>query len=109
MFALKQFTYLFPEYRNKKATILEVSESDSITVDEKYKITEWLKAHYTNIEFAVLQGEAMDELFGYLLNKKNVFVVMGSYGRSMLSTLLKPSKAKLVLRAISLPVFIAHY
>jgi len=109
MFALKQFTYLFPEYRNKKASVLEVSESGSATVDEKYKVTEWLKAHYTNIEFTVLQGEAMDELFGYLLNKKNIFVVMGSYGRSMLSTLLKPSKAQLVLKATSLPVFIAHY
>jgi nucleotide-binding universal stress UspA family protein len=109
MFALKQFTYLFPEYRNKKATVLEINKSGSATVVEKYKITEWVKAHYTNIGFAVLLGEPMDELFGYMLNKKNIFVVMGSYGRSMLSNIVRPSKAERVLRAISLPVFIAHY
>ncbi len=109
MFALRQFTYLFPEYRNKKATVLEVSESGSTKVEEQDKITEWLNAHYTNTEFVVLPGEAKDEIFSYLLNKKNIFLVMGSYGRSMLSNLFKPSSVKRVMRVLSLPVFIAHY
>jgi len=109
MIALRQFTYLFPEYRNKKATVLEVSESGSTKVEEKDKVTEWLNAHYTNTEFVILPGEAKDEIFSYLLNKKNIFLVMGSYGRSMLSNLFKPSSAKRVMRVLSLPVFIAHY
>jgi hypothetical protein len=109
MIAIRQFTYLFPEYRNKKATVLEVSGSGSTKVEEKDKITEWLNAHYTNTEFVVLPGEARDEIFSYLLNKKDIFLVMGSYGRSMLSNMFKPSSAKLVMRALSLPVFVAHY
>jgi len=51
MFAMKQFTYLFPEYRNKKVIVLEVNKRVSITVDEKAKITEWMRMHYANTNF----------------------------------------------------------
>jgi nucleotide-binding universal stress UspA family protein len=56
----------------------------------------------------VLKGDASDELFGFLIDWKNAIVVLGGYGRGILSRFLKPSHASLVLRTINLPIFIAH-
>ena len=53
-------------------------------------------------------GAVADQLFGYLIEKKNAIVVMGAYGRSMLSRFFKPSQARLIIRTINLPIFIAH-
>jgi nucleotide-binding universal stress UspA family protein len=109
VFAIRQFTYLFPALADKRITILQVNEKDNATVIEKEKIGELLQMHYSAIGFKVLQGKASNELFGYLLGKKNVFVVMGAFGRSMLSDFFKHSTAELVIKTINLPVFIAHH
>ena len=43
MLAVKQFTLAVSGYRNKKAPVLEVNKRGSITIDEKAKITEWMR------------------------------------------------------------------
>jgi hypothetical protein len=108
VFAIKQFTYLFPMFRSKKAIVVNVSKEKMSAIEEQYKMKEWLSAHYQDPEFVVLTGDASDELFGYLLEKKNAIVVLGAYGRGILSRYLKPSHANLLLRTINLPIFIAH-
>jgi nucleotide-binding universal stress UspA family protein len=109
VFAIKQFTYLFPELTDKKMTILQVNEKEENPVIEKDRVRELLQMHYSSIGFQLLHGNAANELFGYLLGKKNVFVVMGAFGRSMLSGFFKHSTAELVVKTINLPVFIAHH
>jgi hypothetical protein len=109
VFAIKQFTYLFPELTDKKAIVLQVNEDVDMPLTEKEKIAELLKVHYSRIGFQVLQGNAKDELYNYLLDKKNTLVVMGAFGRSWLSNIIKPSSASLLLERISLPIFIAHH
>jgi hypothetical protein len=108
VFAIKQFTYLFPEFKHKKAVVVNVRNGDETAIDEQYKMKEWLSAHYEDVEFVVLKGDASDELFGYLLDRTNAIVVLGAYGRGILSRFLKPSHASLLLRTINLPIFIAH-
>jgi len=108
VFAIKQFTYLLPELADKRVTILHVNEDDDKTVIEKDKVGELLQMHYSAIGFKTLHGNASNELFEYLLGKKNVFVVMGAFGRSMLSGFFRHSTAELVVKTINLPVFIAH-
>jgi nucleotide-binding universal stress UspA family protein len=108
VFAIKQFTYLFPEFKHKKAVVVNVRGGDDAAIEEQYKMKEWLSAHYEDVEFVVLKGDASDELFGYLLDRKNAIVVLGAYGRGILSRFLKPSHARLLLRTINLPIFIAH-
>jgi nucleotide-binding universal stress UspA family protein len=108
VFAIKQFTYLFPEFKQKKAVVVNVRNGEEVAIEEQYKMKEWLSAHYEEVEFAVLKGDASDELFGYLLERKNAIVVLGAYGRGILSRFLKPSHASLLLRTINLPIFIAH-
>jgi nucleotide-binding universal stress UspA family protein len=108
VFAIKQFTYLFPEFKRKRAVIVDVRKGDEKAIEEQYKMKEWLSAHYLEVDFVLLEGDPSDELFGYLLDRQNAIVVLGAYGRGILSRFLKPSHASLLLRTINLPIFIAH-
>lgn len=109
VWAIKQFTYLFPELKQKKAMIVSVKEKDDGAIEEQYKMKEWLRQHYSNVEVKVLTGDPSDELFGYLIDKKNAIVVIGAYGRSWLSRLLKPSQARIIVKTVNLPLFITHH
>lgn len=105
--AIKQFTYLFPQLSSIKITVLHVVPPGSTAVENK-KIAGWLKLHYADVAEEVLEGEPSDELFGTFLTKRNKFIVMGSFGRTLFSLALKPSTASLLLKTVNLPLFIAH-
>jgi nucleotide-binding universal stress UspA family protein len=109
VFAIKQFTYLFPALSDKKAIVVNVRNTETNAIEQQFKMKEWLKAHYQEVEFVVLKGDPSDEIFGYLIEKKNAMVVMGAFGRPMLSRFFKPSHAQLIVKTINLPVFIAHH
>jgi nucleotide-binding universal stress UspA family protein len=109
VFAIKQFGYLFPELRQKKAILVSVKENGDNAIEEQYKMKEWLKTHYREVELVVLNGDPSNELFGYLIEKKNAIVIMGAYGRGMLSRFFKPSHARLIVKTINLPIFISHF
>ncbi|MBP7558286.1 MAG: universal stress protein [Chitinophagaceae bacterium] len=108
VFAMKQFTYLFPQLHNKKVTILQVSETGQWLDEDKYIFSEWLKDHYTDLHFEALKGDTDTTLLDYLLRRKHVFLVMGAYGRNNLSQVLKHSRARLLIATVNLPIFIAH-
>jgi len=108
VYAIKQFTALFPGLANKPVHVVNVRHDENGAIEDQFKMKEWLKAHYEKVDFVLLKGEASDELFGYLLNKKGAIVVMGAYGRSVVSRFFKPSQARLVVKTINLPIFIAH-
>lgn len=108
VFAIKQFTYLFPEFSDKKAVVLQVNKDDDIPVTEQAQLGKWLRVHYSSIGFQVLQGKATEELFAYLYDRQHTIVVMGAYGRNGLSELIKPATASPLLKTINLPFFITH-
>ncbi|HEX4850121.1 MAG TPA: universal stress protein [Puia sp.] len=107
-FAFKQFVHLFPSLQSKKLTVLQVDKKSIQPFKEGEKISELLRAHFSSVRFEHLQGKPANELFGYLLGKQNLFVVMGAYGRGILSNLFAQSTADLVVKTINLPLFIAH-
>lgn len=108
IFAMKQFSYLLPQLADFRLTILQVSEETPAPLIEKKKLIEFLQMHYSAIGFRILEGKASDELFKFLHDKKNLFVVMGAYGRKNLANFFKHSTADLLLKAVNLPIFIAH-
>ncbi|MBO9201571.1 MULTISPECIES: universal stress protein [Niastella] len=109
VFAIKQFTYLFPELTDKNITILQVNEKDNQPIVESERVGELLQMHYSAIGYHRLSGNIGNELYSYLHGKQNVFVVMGAFGRSMISDFFKQSTAELIVETINLPVFIAHH
>lgn len=109
VYAIKQFTYLFPEFMGKKITVVQVNENGENLFAGKDQIGDLLQLHYSGIGYQLLHGRAADALFSYLLGKKNIFVVMGAFGRSMISGFFKHSTAELIIKTVNLPVFIAHH
>ena len=109
IFAIKQFDYLLPELRNRQTVLLEVNKGNETAGADREKLKKWLVQHNANIRFETLNGEAKDELFSYLLPKKNAFIVMGAFGRGLVSTLFRKSTAERIIKTTSLPVFITHH
>jgi hypothetical protein len=108
VFAIKQFTYLFPELDEEKITVMQVNSKEEMPVAEREKIGDLVKMHFSSIGFRILEGQADEELFKYLTGKKNILVVMGAFGRGFISNLFRKSTAELIVKAVNLPVFIAH-
>lgn len=111
LFAIKQFTYLFPQYHSVKVKVLELGSRKELEEDEgQTKTISWLKAHYSHVDFQIFEGESKkDDLFTWFLNKKDLFIVMGAFGRPLLSNLFRRSASELVIKTIDLPLFIAHH
>lgn len=108
VFAIKEFTHLFPELNNKSISLIQVDQNNGQLFKENDKIIALLKSHYSNVIFVHLLGNPPNELFNYLLGKRDMFVVMGAYGRNMISNIFRRSTAELSLETINLPFFIAH-
>jgi hypothetical protein len=106
-FAVKQFSYLFPELDELKLTMLHVIENEN-EIQIK-KLSNWLSAHYNCADFKTMTGQARSELYKYLFNRKKTLVIMGAYGRNSLSTLLSSSTADSLLETLDLPFFFAHH
>jgi hypothetical protein len=110
VFAFKQFTYLMPQFKAVKVRVLEVNRKEKEEFNEAdRKIMEWVRANYPNVCYYSLAGNANDELFAYLFMTKNRLIVLGAYGRSMLSNFLRKSNADILMRTVDLPLFIAHH
>jgi hypothetical protein len=109
IYAIKQFSYLFPQLDDKKVKVLEVDNNDAgVSKEEIEKFREWISGHYSSIGFETLKGDAETELFASLFKKENLFIVMGAYGRTALSRFFKRSPADLLLKTITQAFFIAH-
>jgi len=108
VFAIKQFAHLFPAFADKTITVLQVKEAGEPKAETDGKIGELLAAHYQGVQYKEIAGDPKDQLFGYLIEKRGLFVVMGAYGRPLLSTLFRHSTAELLVKTINLPLFIAH-
>lgn len=108
-FAIKQFTLLFPELREKKATVLHITESGEWDNADKQHFLDWIQPHYTVVGLKSMTGDASYCLFDYLYKRKNTFIVMGAYGRSNLSRFFRHSQADLLINTMTQPIFISHY
>ena len=110
VFAIKQFTYLMPQFQKVKVTVLEVNRHEKEEFNEAdRRIMDWMRANYSTVSYYSLTGDANDELFSYLFMTKNRLVVIGAYGRSILSNFFRKSNADKLIRTVDLPLFIAHH
>lgn len=108
MYAIKQFTYLFPWLRNYKVVVLSVNP-DTVSEEEWYKFREWLHSCYTRVDFLSSTGNTRSELLEMLHNRDNAIIVMGAFGRSGISNFFSHSHGGDVLKLTSQALFIAHH
>jgi len=105
VFAIKQFTYLFPQFNETRTTLLEVLPEGENEITEKEKLQEWLMMHYDAVHMEMLHGKPETELFKNLLTKNNKMLVMGAYGRKIF---FNHSTADLLLKTADVAFFITH-
>lgn len=109
VYAIRQFAHLFPDLRNRPVKVISIRYDEELAIEEQFKMKEWLRAHFDDLHFEVRNaGGVSDQLFAYLIEKKNAIVVMGAYGRNEVSNFFRPSHANLLLKTVNLPIFIAH-
>lgn len=108
VFAIKQFTYLFPALNHLPVTLLTIDADNRIDPDDHQRLREWLEVHYTNVSWVNYETSVRAGLIEELIYKHGAFIVMGAYGRSALSTAFQPSHANQVLELVTQPVFITH-
>jgi len=108
VYANKQFTHLFPSFKNTTVTVLYVSENDDEAIANKRYIKEYLQHHYDNVEFKFLTGTAAAAIFSHLIKQQNCIVTVGAYGRSKISQFFNKSKAENILKTLDMPVFTTH-
>ncbi|GEP93601.1 hypothetical protein SAMN05660909_05512 [Chitinophaga terrae (ex Kim and Jung 2007)] len=110
MFAIKQFTYLLPAFNENKVTVLSVVKPGERLKGDEQMLQEWLNIHYESADLLIIEDTNIRTgLLGELLTRENAFVVMGAYGRSLLSNRVIPNPAEPVIKLISQPIFISHY
>lgn len=108
VFAMKQLTYLLPELEEARATVVQVNNED-IPAGERKHMINWLSRHFETSDIVNLRGQSEQALFDFLLKKQHALVVMGAYGRNMVSRLFRHSHADLLIKTLAYPLFITHY
>ncbi|NLR56837.1 universal stress protein [Chitinophaga polysaccharea] len=106
--AMKQFTLLLPYWNECKVTVLTVNKDGVLLPEEKRRLREWLCKYYSNTDFKVLAGNTDMELSAFLMRSKRPLVVMGAYGRSVVSRIFRESHADSLIQTLAFPLFIAH-
>ena len=108
-YALKMFSYIFPEWNTLDTTVVTVNQSSSNHVPQNRDVKDLAGRHFKKLSFRVLNGDPESELKKFLKKAGDeTVVVMGAYGRSTWSRMLHASISNKILKDVKVPLFIAH-
>jgi hypothetical protein len=108
LFAMKQFSYLFPKMTSLPTEIVYAKEETSNTIPDLEHLRQYTKMHFDCVGFAKLHFKAAHYFATWISEKKHVLLIAGSYGRSPFSYVTKRSFVEQVVHEHKIPVFIAH-
>jgi hypothetical protein len=108
VYAIKQFTYLFPELTSHKTIMVYAKDKDGEEIPDQDYIEELAARHFSNLTLEKLLINPIKYFDTWLLENKNAILVTGAFGRSDISRLLKKSFILDVLKHHKIPVFVAH-
>lgn len=107
VFAIKQFTYVYPELSAKETVLLSILSHEDEAPEYKM-MNELVSRHYPNLQIQSLHLKHKRDFADWLSAKPNSFIVMGAFSRSLFSQLFKKSFATDVISEIKMPIFISH-
>jgi hypothetical protein len=110
VYAIKMFSYLFPSFKNVVAEVISVNAPEqSLHLPDIRLMKEFMKRHFPDADYKVMQGNPEKEILHYLKDQKqNGIVVLGAYDRGMVSRWFKHSMADILMKELKIPLFIAH-
>ena len=107
VYAVKQFTYLFPSLSDTEALLVYAGD-DKAEIPHFSEISELAARHFDNLTIQQLEKEPNVHFSDWISQRKNSLLVTGAYGRGELSSLFKKSFITDVIKAHRVPVFISH-
>ncbi|TDW96707.1 hypothetical protein [Dinghuibacter silviterrae] len=108
MFALRQFCYLFPDLADLPTEIMYARDEGNLDMPDQEQLKRFAQLKFDNMSYSKLHFKAADFFSTWISGKKDALLVSGSFGRSGLSYVGKPSFIEDVIRRHTLPIFIAH-
>jgi len=108
VYAIKMFSYLFPNWGDMPVEVVTVKEVDeSLHLPDGRLMKEFLKRHYPHAVYTVIKGLPDIEIVNHVKNRnQDELIVLGAYHRGKVSRLFKPSMVDVLMQDISLPLFI---
>lgn len=107
-FAIKQFTYLFPELCTLKTVVVYLNSDTDTMLPQEKKLKDLMARHFTDYSFLSLHMDARRMFSTWLSEQKDSLLISGSFGRSFTSQLFRRSFMYDVITDNKVPVFIAH-
>ncbi|MBS1600879.1 MAG: universal stress protein [Bacteroidetes bacterium] len=110
MYAIKIFSYLFPDLAQLPTEVLTVkNDNESNHLPHHRLMKEFMNRHFPNVTYTLLNGLADMEVINHLKNKnQNELIVLGAYERGTISRWFSPSMADALMQELKSPLFIAH-
>lgn len=106
--AIEKFIKLFPSYTSRPTHLVTVNRFEQMMLHKEF-INSTLRHSFKNLEIAQLEGDEKEEMIEFLRTfPVNTVVVIGGYGRNVLSKLFHASMTNAILENTRVSLFIAH-
>lgn len=106
--AIEKFMKLFPSYTTRPTHLVTVNHFEQRMLHKEF-INSTLRHTLKNLEIAQLEGDEKEEMIEFLRKfPVNTVVVIGGYGRNVVSRLFHASMTNAILQNTRVSVFIAH-
>jgi Universal stress protein family len=108
VYAIKQFAYLFPALTKNRTLLVYANEEADEKIPDEAFIEELAARHFPDLTVMKLAINPRKHFAAWLSEKEASILVSGSFGRSMISRLIRKSFITNVIKEHKLPVFITH-
>lgn len=110
VFAVKMFTYLFPEIDPVKTEILSLAKKGTPReTPDKSMMENWVKWHFSSVGYRTFSEDSSPTIIEEIESRSpNTMIIAGAYHRNSVSMLFHHSFADQFMKKCRLPLFIAH-
>ena len=108
--AIKMFSYTLASLKQEPTELVTVKPSDDNRhLPDNTLMKEFMKRHFPNASYKVLNGPVETTVVDYLKTQtSNPLIILGAYGRGMVSRWFSPSMGDSLMKNLKFPLFIAH-
>ena len=108
VYAIKLFTYLFPEFCSNKTLLVYAREEHEKEFPDVLYIDELALRHFHDLTLFRLPANPKEFFSEWAAERKGSILISGAFNRSIFSRLLKRSFITDIIRDHKLPIFVAH-
>lgn len=109
MYAVKMFSYIFPEYKDFPVEFFFITAAEVNEIPDLIELKNWTLKHFTNAKFEIVRGTSKKQLAEHVrTGSEKVIIVMGAYSGSSIARLFLKSSAEAVISETNASLFITH-